>query len=100
MNWSPLLTRSRRTRVEMECVADTKSIVGELPLWSPAEQCVYFVDIPQHRFHRLNVGNMMLECFSTPDIVTAVALRRGGGLILTFERTLAFFDLAKNRSTP
>jgi len=94
MNRSSFAHEIAPTRVEMECVADTKSIVGESPLWSPAEQCVYFVDIPQRRLHRLNVGNMMLECFSTPDIVTAVALRRGGGLILTFERTLAFFDLA------
>lgn len=82
------------TSVEMACVADTKSIVGESPLWNAAEQCVYFVDIPQRQLHRLNVGNMMLESFGTPDIATAVALRRARGLILTFERTLAFFDLA------
>ena len=94
MNRSSFAHEIAPTRVEMECVADTKSIVDESPLWSAAEQCLYFVDIPRRRFHRLNVGNMMLECFSTPDIVTAVALRRGGGLILTFERTLAFFDLA------
>jgi L-arabinonolactonase len=94
MNRSSFAHEIAPTSVEMACVADTKSIVGESPLWNAAEQCVYFVDIPQRQLHRLNVGNMMLESFGTPDIATAVALRRARGLILTFERTLAFFDPA------
>jgi sugar lactone lactonase YvrE len=95
MNRSSFRHEIAPTCVEMECVADAKSIVGESPLWSAAEQCVYFVDIPQRQLHRLSLSNMLLESFTTPDIVTAVALRRGGGLILTFERTLAFFDPGK-----
>ena len=99
MNRSSFRHEIEPTRVEVECVADAKSIVGESPLWSAAEQCVYFVDIPQRQLHRFSLGNMMLESFTTPDIVTAVASRRGGGLILTFERTLAFFDPGKKSFT-
>jgi sugar lactone lactonase YvrE len=52
MNRSSFAHEIAPTRVEMECVADTKSIVGESPLWSAAEQCLYFVDISNSRCQR------------------------------------------------
>ena len=74
MNRSSFAHEIAPTQVEMACVADSKSIVGESPLWSAVEQCVYFVDIPQRQLHRLSIGNMILESFSAPEIVTAAEL--------------------------
>ena len=38
--------------VRIECVADEAAHTGEGPLWHPAEQCLYWVDIPAGRLYR------------------------------------------------
>jgi sugar lactone lactonase YvrE len=77
--------------VPVTCVADTRSIAGESPVWSMAEGCLYFVDHQGRKIHRYQPGGR-LETFDLPDIVTALAPRRRGGLIIALHRHFAFFD--------
>ena len=75
----------------VECVADTKSIAGESPVWSASEGCLYFVDHQGRKIHRY-FADGRLDTFDLPDIVTALAPRRQGGLIIALHQTFAFFD--------
>jgi sugar lactone lactonase YvrE len=86
--------------VVMTCVAETASIVGESPVWSTTEHCLYFVDIPQRLIHRYAPQVAKVESFEAPEIVTAVAPRQSGGLIVSLERSLATFDATTGKFSP
>jgi len=92
MNRSPFAHEIKPTAVEMECVAAANAQIGESPVWSKDERCVYFVDILGSAIHRYEIACSSLETFSVPEMVTAVAPRRNGGLVASTERGIALYD--------
>jgi sugar lactone lactonase YvrE len=78
--------------IAVACVADTRCIAGESPVWNAAEQSVYFVDHQSHRIHCYDTQSGEVKTYSLPGIVTSLALRKGGGLIITIDRNFSSFD--------
>jgi sugar lactone lactonase YvrE len=76
----------------VECVVKAEAIVGESPVWSPHEKVLYWVDIPGQHIHRFNPRTAINNTFNLPEPVTAVGLRKKGGLVLTLRKNFAFFD--------
>jgi len=68
------------------------AIVGESPLWHPQERRLYWVDIQGKKVHRFEPTNGRNESFDLPEIVTCLAFRKKGGLVLTLRKTFAFFE--------
>jgi sugar lactone lactonase YvrE len=68
------------------------AIVGESPLWHPRERRLYWVDIQGKKVHRFDPKNGWNETFELPEIVTCLAFRKEGGLLLTLRKAFAFFD--------
>jgi len=50
-------------------------------MWSAAEGCLYWTDVPSYRVHRWYPANDRHDVFETPEMVTALAPRRRDGLI-------------------
>jgi sugar lactone lactonase YvrE len=94
MNRSNATHEISPTTVDMKCVARTKLQIGESPIWSAAESCLYFVDILEKQIYRYNDASQSLHSFPVPEMVTAVAPRRAGGLVASTKRGIAFVDLA------
>jgi sugar lactone lactonase YvrE len=63
-------------------VLDCKDVVGESLVWSPAEQCLYWVDIVGSRIHRLEPGSGSHQTWSTPQLPTSIGLAKHGGFIV------------------
>ena len=64
------------------CVLDTKSSLGECPVWSARERVLYWVDINApslNRFDPATGGNVAMPM---PESVGSFALRAGGGFIV------------------
>ena len=78
----------------IECVLPWDATVGESPVWHPEEQRLYWIDIQQKTIHRFDLESKVNESFPLPEIVTSIALRAQGGLVLTLEKSFAFFDPA------
>jgi sugar lactone lactonase YvrE len=78
---------------KVECMVKAEAIVGESPVWSPHERVLYWVDITGQKIHRFNPKTAINNTFSLPELVTAVGLRKKGGLVLTLRKNFAFFDL-------
>jgi sugar lactone lactonase YvrE len=76
----------------VHCILKWDAIVGESPLWHSAQQRLYWVDIQGKKVHRLNPATAHNETFPLPDLVTCLAFRKNGGLILTLRKEIAFFD--------
>lgn len=93
MNRSPFSHEIEPTPTEVICVADIKAIAGESPVWSVAEQSLYSVDHQGHKIHRLTPSlDNKIETFDLPGVVTSLAIRKKGGLIITVDRKMALFD--------
>ena len=64
-----------------DLVLDARTALGECPLWSVAEQVLYFVDIKQSRIHRLDPTNGSLRTLELPEEVGCIGLAKGGGFV-------------------
>ena len=68
------------------------SVLGESPLWHPAEQALYWCDIPGHALHRFDprTGTHVRWSFDT-DVACCAPLMEGG-LLLALRSGLVHFD--------
>lgn len=62
-------------------VLDVKAALGECPLWSSAEQVLYFVDIKRSRIHRFDPASDVHSSVSLPEEVGCIGLAKGGGFV-------------------
>lgn len=56
--------------------------LGESPFWHPAEQCVYWVDIPGRALRRLDTRSGELDSWTMPHEPGCIAPARKGGLVI------------------
>ena len=76
----------------IRCVLPWQAIVGESPVWHPEDQSLYWVDIQSRQIHRFHPASGANQTFNLPEIVTCIALRAAGGLVLTLRKHFAFFQ--------
>jgi len=65
--------------------------VGEGPLWDQREQVLLWVDIPRQAVHRFDPAGGVDTVSDVGQMVGAVALTSGGGLILALQEGFALF---------
>jgi sugar lactone lactonase YvrE len=56
---------------------------GEGPLWEPAEQALYFIDISGRMIHRYDPAAGDTRSWPMPSVITSLALRSRGGAVVT-----------------
>lgn len=78
--------------VEITCVVDLRSEVGEGCFWDEQEQALFFVDIPPGMLYRLRNGWLDQWQFGEP--LGCLALDRAGRAILALKSGLYRFDFA------
>jgi sugar lactone lactonase YvrE len=71
-----------------EILVNLPDDVGESPLWSPAGQALWWVDINGRRLHRLDWATRRVSSWSTPERTGCIALHAGGGLLAAMETAL------------
>lgn len=64
-----------------DLVLDVKTALGECPLWSDAEQVLYFVDIKQSRIHRFDPASGSLGTIDLPEEVGCIGLPKEAGFV-------------------
>ncbi|MSP82436.1 MAG: SMP-30/gluconolactonase/LRE family protein [Alphaproteobacteria bacterium] len=67
--------------MRVTCVVDARCWLGEGPVWSAAEGCLTWADVPAYRVHRWYPASGRHDVFTTPEMVISLALCRSGGLI-------------------
>jgi sugar lactone lactonase YvrE len=76
------------------------SLLGESPLWHPAEQVLYWCDIPGHALNRFDpkTGQHQVWPFDT-DVACCAPLMEGG-LLLALRSGLVRFDTSTGKAKP
>lgn len=82
------------TAADIRVVVDGRFTVGESPIWDAPRRRLWFVDIQGRCVHACDEDGGALRAWPLPDLVTALAVRAAGGLVLTLRKTFAFFDPA------
>ncbi len=77
--------------VQAELILDARNGTGESPVWSVAEQSLYWVDIPARQLCRWNaVGG--LTTWTAPEMLACIGAAAGGGWIVGAESGLFRLD--------
>ncbi|MDI9349595.1 MAG: SMP-30/gluconolactonase/LRE family protein [Candidatus Symbiobacter sp.] len=71
---------------------DLKLTVGECPLWSVAEQSLYFVDIAQKKIYRYHPADSKLDQWDAPEEPGCLALMAHQCLMVALRSGFAKFD--------
>lgn len=84
----------------VECVLDIKAESGETPVWSVAEQRLFWVDQEAHRLNAFDPATGQNEAWQMPAHVSSFAIRGAGEPIVVALRTGLFdFDRANGDLT-
>lgn len=78
---------------QVECVVPARAALGECPLWSDLEACLYWVDIDGRAIHRYDPTTGVDEQRTVPGRPGSIALTaEAGSLLVAIEHALGFFD--------
>lgn len=77
---------------EINCVTDLRNILGEGPVWNPAEEALYWVDIRQPAVCRYDSVHRSLTTWAMPELIGSLAIRSQGGLLVALHSRLARFN--------
>ena len=83
----------------IEIIWQGPAALGEGPLWHPAEQALYWVDIDGQYIHRMNYVTSDYTHMKMPAQVGALAVRQKGGLIAGVGHEICFVDMVEGTIT-
>jgi len=79
----------------MNVLCDVRNQVGESPVWSVAEQALYWVDIEARRVHRYDWTTRRERSWLVAERVGCIALHADGGLLAAMETGLFHLRLGE-----
>jgi L-arabinonolactonase len=78
---------------DVECVLDCRDKLGEGIFWCPIERVLYWVDVPMPSFlHRWDPNNGKHDIWPMPEMITSLAKRNDGALLVASHHGLNVFD--------
>lgn len=75
-----------------ELLVNHRAILGEGPVWHPAEQALYWLDIKGRHVHRLVPESGDLTSWDVPFRIGSIAPRGRGGFVAGSDRGFVAFD--------
>lgn len=78
--------------LDFETLSPALATLGESPVWSPAERCVWWVDVPGRTLFRTRADDGRTDQWVMPEQLGFAAPMTGGGLVLGMESGLFRFD--------
>jgi sugar lactone lactonase YvrE len=96
---TPIWTMMGEAMARPECVFEAKDWLGEGPCWHPRERALYWTDVPSKKIKRWHPASGAHMSWDMPEMVTAIAVRRKGGMIIASHTGIDLFDPATGRAT-
>ena len=78
--------------VDISCVVDSRSAVGEGAVWDAREQRLWWVDIPNSAIYRFDPETGDNEDWDFGEPVGCLAVRERGGLVVAAKSGFSLFD--------
>lgn len=78
----------------VRCVLQHRAGTGESPVWSAAEQVLYWVDIVAPALHRFDPASGQNRSWPMPSAIGSIGLSRSGRILCALKSGLHWFDPA------
>jgi L-arabinonolactonase len=78
--------------MEVERVVEVRNYLGEGPIWNPAEQAVYWLNISSGTIFQWKPASKKMQSWTLGFPIGTIGLRAGGGLALATKRGLGVWD--------
>jgi len=78
---------------------DTKSVLGEGPVWDFKKQSLFWVDIEGYKLHAYEPSTEKIKSWEFDEMIGAAVPTKNENLLLAMEKGLQTFDLAKEQLT-
>ncbi|CAN5769530.1 SMP-30/gluconolactonase/LRE family protein [soil metagenome] len=85
--------------MEIRMLIDGKNNLGEGPLWDQKEQKLYWIDSLGRHIFRVDADGSGFEKWAVPGDIGSMALRVGGGAILSLHSGFHSFDFETGQAT-
>ncbi len=85
---------------KVQCVQPKCAELGESPVWSEEESCLYWVDIEGRSFNRFDPSTSQNIAIETAERFGSFALREQGGFVVATENGFKLYDAQANSLTP
>ena len=83
--------------IEIECVVDSKSLLGEATYWDAKGQVLWWIDIWGPTIHRYDPVTGKDDTWTAPEYLGTLSVRVKGGLVVSMVSGFYFFDLVYDR---
>ena len=81
------------SQLVVRCIVDCRDQIGEGAFWCPDERAVYWLDVPMPSLlHRFVPATGRHDTWPMPEMITALAKRADGSLLIASQRGINFFD--------
>ena len=77
---------------DIELVVHTNDVLGEVPIWCPREQALYWMDGFKPALHRLDGATGAVRSWTPPEKLGSFALREQGGFVIAARKQFALFS--------
>lgn len=79
---------------EIQTLVESKNFLGEGPLWDVNEDRLYWIDAEGRQLWRATATGGEVEKWDLPGQIGSLALRKGGGAVLSLDSGFHLFDFA------
>jgi L-arabinonolactonase len=86
--------------IDIECIVDSKSELGEATYWDPKEQVLWWIDIYGPTIHRTDPAARKDRTWTAPEYLGTLSAREKGGLVVSMASGFYFFDPGSGRFDP
>ena len=87
-------------KYSVELALDAQDFLGEGPVWSPTDECLYWVDIMKPAIRRWSPTTGDEQAWTMPSEIGSMALRSKGGMIVALRTGIALLDMKSGEVTP
>jgi sugar lactone lactonase YvrE len=81
--------------MKIYCITNQRAGLGESPVWSKEENCVYWIDILGPSLLCTDLATQRTRVWKMPNPIGMIALRTRGGLIVALEDGIYSFDASR-----
>lgn len=78
--------------IEIECVVDSASLLGEATYWDPDAKVLWWIDIYGPTIHRTDPATGRDDVWTAPEYLGTLSVRAKGGLVVSMASGFYFFD--------
>ena len=88
--------------MNIKCVANINSLLGECPIWSSRDRCLYWLDMYRPAIYRYRPEDNTNEQLPLkgPDYVSSFIPRKNGGFVLGTSAGLVTYDESSGHTSP